>query len=323
MPEGPEVRRYANQLDCALRSKPLIGLTARTRAARAWLESHPGILEGRHVVKVRSHGKNLIGWIEGGYYFYSHLMMWGRWHVEMGPQNPGSVIFQERRERARIAVPDALAILYSAPVFEVGKGEPYEAIEYLRTLGPDVYPYPGHGPFDATEFLRRLEKDPERERTIGAALLDQTLLAGIGNYLRAEILFDCRLDPWRRVEDLTANNLDCLCRSIADVCARANVTGGATVPDDLRDRMRSDMELVYRPGKEYGTRHYVFRRTNLPCLICGTPIRQMRQLTWKDEEDEKERIIYYCPDCQQTTIAPTKAQLRRMAAAKKGREVGS
>ncbi|MBV9470874.1 MAG: hypothetical protein JOZ57_16685, partial [Abitibacteriaceae bacterium] len=144
-------------------------------------------------------------------------------------------------------------------------------------------------------------KSENQQRTVGAALLDQQIVAGIGNYLRAEILFDCRLDPWKRVSDLEQSAIDCLCRSIPLMAQRAYITS-ATVPDDLRTRMKGDDSLVYRPGREYGTRHYVFRRTNLPCLHCGDIVRQLRQVTREDEEGERTRIIYFCPTCQGTSV---------------------
>ncbi len=298
MPEGPEVRRHADALALALTLHPLVSLSARTKAAKAWLAERPGLLEGRRIESVRSRGKNLVGRIEGGYYFYSHLMMWGRWHV-FGNDAPLEV---DRRERARIVVPAATALLFSAPVFEVGQGDPFGEVEFLRQLGPDTLPYPGEGAFDVPCFRARLLAPPHRERTVGAALLDQTILAGIGNYLRAEILFACRLDPWRLVGDLTPDELDCLGDTIPAVVARAYATGGVTASDEAQARMRAEPGLAYNPDSEWGTRHWVFRRTNLPCLVCGGPVRQKRQVTREDEDGEKERITYFCPVCQGTTV---------------------
>ena len=314
MPEGPEVRRYADKIGEALCGKPIITLTARTKAAKAWLLAREGVLEGRTVTRVWSHGKNLVGEIEGGYFFYSHLMMWGRW--EIARDLP--ILETDRRERARITVPDAAALLLSAPVFEIGEGRAQDANAYLAGLGPDILPYPEAGPFDTGEFLKRLRAPEHAQHAIGAVLLNQQTLAGVGNYLRAEILFDCKLDPWRMVDELDANELQCLCESIAKMAQRAYTAGGATVTDDLRDRMRADDSLVYAPGRDFGTRHYVYHRTNLPCLVCGAIIRQKRQITRQQDEEageeEKERIIYFCPCCQNTAIelAPLKKKKPRV-----------
>ncbi len=306
MPEGPEVRQFAAVLNTALSGKPIVAIAARTRGAKAWLSEHSGVLTDRVLEKVRSKGKHLVGWIEGGYYFHSHLMMWGRWIVE--GEQPIEI---DRRERARIVVPDAIAILYSAPVFELGSGDPFELVQNLRTLGPDILPYPEDGSFDALTFKERLLTAENSERTIGAALLDQQIVAGIGNYLRAEILFDCRLDPWRRVADLTTDDLERLCNSIPQMAQRAYRTCGFTVSDEARSRLQTDQSLVYQLGREYGTRHYVFRRTNLPCLECSSTIRQQRQVTRTDDEGEKTRIIYFCPTCQGTKVEVKKPRRKR------------
>ncbi len=307
MPEGPEVRRFAQRVNTALEGKPIVSLTARTRRAKAWLSEHSGILTGRRIEIVRSRGKYLIGWIEGGYYFYSHLMMWGRWlTVEQEPMEI------DRRERARIVVPDATAILYSAPIFELGIGDPFESVETLKSLGADILPYPSQAPFDRLTFKTRLLKPENSDRAIGATLLDQQIVAGIGNYLRAEILFDCQLDPWRRIADLTPDDLERLGNSIVLMAQRAYSTGGFTVSPEDRMRLASDSSLVYRLGSEFGTRHYVFRRTNLPCLRCNTTIRQLRQVTRSDDEEDKTRIIYFCPTCQGTKVEPQKPKRKKL-----------
>src|ERR1051326_7305196 len=232
----------------------------------------------RRVERVVSHGKHLLGYIEGDYFFHSHLMMWGRWQT-FGPnkgRKPIELPEKDRRERARIVVQGAAAILLSAPIFNVGEGDPYEQIEILATLGPDALPYRGR--FATLEFRRRLLLPEHEDQTIGAALLNQQIVAGLGNYLRAEILFACNLNPWLTVADLTQRDLSCLTRSIPRLTRDAYERGATAAPPD-RERMASDPALVYQPGREYGTRHMVFRRTNLPCLRCGEKIRQLRQKT--------------------------------------------
>jgi endonuclease VIII len=325
MPEGPEVRRYADELASVLVPKKIIDIAARTKSARAWLHEHRTELIGRKVSAITAHGKNIIGTIDGGYYFYSHQMMWGRWHIEAAKD----ALLVDRRERARIEVKNKVAILMSAPIFEVGFGDPYKQVKYLRNLGPNILSYNGSC-FAQKEFLHRLESAENLEKTIGAALLDQSILAGIGNYLRAEILFVARMNPWTSVKRLTKKQKKQLCELIPEISERAYRTHGVTVSDALQERMRKDGTLVYVPGKEYGTHHYVFRRTNLPCLRCNEPVRQLRQLlpaqnddlddeavsTRKDTEhndaEEKSRIVYFCANCQGVDFAALKASQPRM-----------
>ena len=306
MPEGPEVRRYADALREALVGARVLELTTRIRTAKAWLADHPDAFKGRRVERVRSHGKHLLGHAEGGAFFHVHLMMWGRWQI-VPPGDP-LVLERDRRERARIITPDAAALLMSAPTFNVGVGDPYDAVPILATLGPDVLPE--KGPFDEAAFRTRLAG--HADRTVGAALLDQALVAGIGNYLRAEILYLCRIDPWRTVADLSEADVACLATTIAELSAHAYQTGGRTVNDTDYERLCTDADLVYQPDRAWETRHYVFRRTNLPCLRCGDTVRQKRQLTRHTEEgEEKTRIIYFCPTCQSTSVPLSKPKPKK------------
>ena len=300
MPEGPEVRKYADALDvCVNRARDCFPRSANKRRAKvaAGKRATPS---GRRVERVVSHGKHLLGYIEGDFFFHSHLMMWGRWQT-FGPtksrRKSKSIELPEkdRRERARIVVEGAAAILLSAPIFNVGEGDPYKQIEILDTLGPDALPYRGR--FNRAEFLRRLLE--HENETIGAALLNQRIVAGLGNYLRAEVLFDCKLNPWLTVGELTQRNLELFVESDSAANTRC-LRRGATASEEDRKRMASDPSLVYQPGREYGTRHLVFRRTNLPCLRCGEKIRQLRQKTIQNQDDEEERtrIVYFCAKCQ-------------------------
>lgn len=314
MPEGPEVRRHADAIEKVLKARPIEAISARTKAAREWLALHPDELIGRRIESVQSHGKNLVGLIEGGFYFYSHLMMWGRWHIV---PNDGE-IERDRRERARITVAESIAILMSAPVFQLGHGDPLVEVPYLAALGPDALPYQGAAAFDAKLFRERLLAGEHRERTIGAALLDQQIVAGIGNYLRAEILFACRLDPWRSVAQLLPDELARLCQVVPEMTSHAYRHSGVTTSEAMRERMKSDASLSYNEG-EWHLRHAVFRRTNLPCLECGDRVRQLRQTTRVLDDEEKTRIIYFCPTCQNTSI-PLKKPRVKTAKTKTGDE---
>lgn len=301
MPEGPEVRKYADALDIALTGRALVSLQARTKDARKWLEENEPRVIGRRVERVVSHGKHLLGYIEGKFYFHSHLMMWGRWQTfrPVGRRKTAELPEKDRRERARIVVTGGAAILLSAPIFNAGEGDPYDKVEILNTLGPDALPY--RGAFKRAEFLRRLLE--HKDETIGAALLNQRIVAGLGNYLRAEVLFSCKINPWLTIGELTQRNLNCLSKTIPRL-TRDAYERSATASEEDRQRMANDSSLVYQPGREYGTRHMVFRRTNLPCLRCGEKIRQLRQRTIQnqDEEEERTRIVYFCAKCQATDL---------------------
>ena len=139
MPEGPEVRKYADALDAALSGRAIVSLEARTKDARKWLHDNEQRLRKRRVERVISHGKHLIGYIEAGFFFHSHLMMWGRWQTFPTSRRKSKQVElpeKDRRERARIVVEGAAAVLLSAPIFNVGEGDPYAQIEILRHWVP-------------------------------------------------------------------------------------------------------------------------------------------------------------------------------------------
>lgn len=307
MPEGPEVRRSADALHDALAGQTIRAFDARTKVAKAWLAEHPDAFVGKRVERVWAHGKHLVGQVAGDLFFHSHYLMWGRWRV-VDPADD-AVLVRDRRERARILTDDAAALLYSAPTFTVGRGDPYAEIPALPRLGPDVL----DEPFDAEAFLARLDGEPDR--TIGAALLDQTAAAGIGNYLRAEILYACRMDPWRLVGEMDGAERACLAQEVPRISRLAYVQGGRTVPEAVQRQQAEDRDLRYSPhAHAWNTRHWVFRRTNLPCVTCGDTVRQKHQLTreWVDDESgetvEKRRIIYFCPTCQPVSVEVPEAR---------------
>lgn len=86
------------------------------------LLGHPAALEGKRINKIFAYGKNIVFLLDDDYYLYSHQMMWGRWHILRQTQE----LERDRRERARIVVDDTIAMLFSAPIFEIGQGDPFQ-----------------------------------------------------------------------------------------------------------------------------------------------------------------------------------------------------
>ncbi len=320
MPEGPEVRRYALQLEDALVGENLVALSARTKDAKAFLLQHGADLVGRRIEQIRSHGKHLYGVLEGDVGFHSHLMMWGRWLVCGPDENPEL----DRRERARITSNRSCAVLFSAPVFEMFEGHPYEQIDNLRTLGPDVLPY--EGDFDSAEFERRLLLPENAPREVGAVLLDQRVCAGIGNYFRADLLWTCQINPWTRIENLSLEERACLTHNIPLLAGRSLAQPGVTVAPELRERLLKDSALHYNPEiPEWAARHSAYHRTNLPCLRCAEKIKQKYQTVYQtpdgDQENDKARLIYFCPTCQNVNVdeVPKVKMTRRKKSVKAGK----
>ncbi|MGI8587899.1 MAG: Fpg/Nei family DNA glycosylase [Chloroflexia bacterium] len=279
MSEGPEVHRIAQRQDEQLAGADLIEVETNLRKARGWMERHPGALTGRRIERVTACGKHILWYMDDGLWFHFHLLMFGKW--EYHPAD--AVVPYDRTTRAQIRTSNALLALCNGQVFDIGIGDPYAELPTLAALGPDMCAVP----FDRDEFIRRLLRPQHHAQGIGVVLLDQTVANGVGNYLKAEIMFECRLDPWRTVGALTSAEIDCIADAVPLVAQRALANRGWTVPDDLRELIEAGVV----PGGR-GKRHWVFRRTNQPCHRCGGKIRQKRQ------GPGEGRWTFWCETCQ-------------------------
>jgi endonuclease-8 len=242
MPEGDAIHRAARRLQVLVGQE----LEVETPHPRAAVKQLAPRLDGRRLESVEAIGKNLLLRFEGGLVLRSHLRMNGRWRV-LG------------RNEAVFGTPwlvlkgDAHAgVLWNGPVLELDRG-------VARRLGPDILA--ASPEFD--EMTRRIRGVSDRE--IGDALLDQRLVAGIGNVWKVESLWEERVSPWRRVADVSDDEL----RAVLGTAARL---------------MRDSLETV--PG-----RRHVYRRKGRMCPRCGTPIK-----SWPQGDDA--RMAYWCPSCQ-------------------------
>jgi endonuclease-8 len=215
---------------------------------RAAVKGLAAQLDGRRLEAVDAVGKNLLLRFEGGLVLRSHLRMSGRWRVEP-------------RGAARVGKPwlvlrgaEHEAVLWSGAVLEL-VGD-----RAAPRLGPDILAEPP----DYDTMVRRLLAAPG-ERTVGDALLDQRLVAGIGNLWKAETLWESRISPWRRLAEL----------------------------DD--DELRAALEAAHRLMRTAveGTRplRRVYRRAGRACPRCGGIIRSAPQ-------GPHARTAYWCPQCQ-------------------------
>ena len=249
MPEGDSLHRAARRLQ-VLVGEPVEVETPHPRAAVKGLAER---LDGRRLEQVEAVGKNLLLHFEGGLVLRSHLRMKGRWRVE-------------RRGTTRVGKPwlvlrgaEHEAVLWNGAVLElVGVGG-------APRLGPDIL---GEPP-DHETMLARLRAEPERE--VGDALLDQRLVAGIGNLWKAEALWEARVSPWRRLAEVGDSEL------------QAVLEGAHTL-------MRTSVE-GRRPARR------VYRRAGRLCPRCGGGVRSAPQ-------GENARTAYWCPGCQVGGNAP-------------------
>jgi endonuclease VIII len=244
VPEGDTLHRAAKRLQVLVGQR----LQAESPHPRAQAERVAERIDGRLLESVTAHGKNLLLRFEGGVVLRSHLRMTGRWTVRpLGERRVGKPWLVLRGERVE-------GILWNGPVLELHT-------RALAKLGPDILERPPR--IDA--MLERIRRsDPTR--WLGEVLLDQRLVAGIGNMWLAETLWEARLSPWRRLADVSE--------------------------DERREALETAAALM-RASVDRGRegRKQVYRRVGQPCPRCRTRIR-----SWGQGDDN--RMAYWCPTCQ-------------------------
>jgi endonuclease-8 len=282
MSEGPEVHRMADRLRRALAGSRLLRLETRLKKAQAWLAEHPGALDDACFQGVTARGKHLLFRLDGERWLHAHPLMFGKFEIHP----PRAALPPDPNVRVHLWTEGAQVRFVRSQVFEIGVGDLLEAFPVLATLGPDIV----EEPFDAEEMLRRLRRPERAGLEIGEALLDQMLAAGVGNYLKSEILFACGVWPWRLVRALSDAEQRCLAHAAGELGRRA-YRSHTTLPPEAREAPPAD-----EPSGWTG-RLWVFRRTGRPCRRCGTPIRQRRQ------RPGDGRWTYWCPACQPASEA--------------------
>src|SRR5919199_5117427 len=193
MPEGDTILSAARRMDAALVGRPIESI--ETPQPRHALDRWPERLAGRSVRAVDAHGKHLFVRFDGDLTLHSHLRMNGWWGVfrrgERWRRSP-------RRAWLVIRTPEHEVVQFDGPVLELTTDGRTRSDRRIAGLGPDVLA----ADLDESAFLRRLRAD-DPTRGIGDALLDQRIVAGVGNMWKAEACFRARVDPWRRLRDLS------------------------------------------------------------------------------------------------------------------------
>ncbi|HET6629798.1 MAG TPA: endonuclease VIII [Woeseiaceae bacterium] len=271
MPEGPEIRRVADRLARALAGRRLVAVSfGLPRLAR-----FGGLLGGSVVDAVSTHGKALLIRFDNGLTMYSHNQLYGRWCICKRGNLPNT----NRSLRAALHTATHSALLYSASDIEVLDDDGLACHPFLSRAGPDLLA----GRLAGRDVAERLRSPRFRGRALEALYLDQRFIAGVGNYLRSEILFHARVAPNARSRDLTAIAIGRLARSTVIVVRRAYRTGGITNPAARVKALKNQG----RPRDGY--RFAVFGRDGQPCYRCGTVVRRRTAAS---------RRLYWCPTCQ-------------------------
>jgi endonuclease-8 len=275
MPEGDTLYRTAASLRKALLHRTVTRFETSVPGVALVDDRTP--VAGRTVTEVSPRGKHLLirfslpegdpaGTTGSDLLLHSHLRMTGSWHI----YRPGERWQKpERYAKVVIHTDEFVTPCFSAPVVELLTEWQAQRHQGLRELGPDAIT----PEFDPEEARRRILGRPEVE--IAVALLNQRLLAGVGNIFKSEVLFVRRVSPFAKVHTLSEETIAGLVAE-AHRLLRLNREGGE------RRTLNS-----LRPNQ----RLWVYGRSGEPCRVCGTTIRMRRQ-------GIDARSTYYCPTCQ-------------------------
>ncbi|MDH5823173.1 endonuclease VIII [Luteimonas sp. RD2P54] len=269
MPEGPEIRRAADRLAAAMVGQPLVSAWFAFPA----LKRHQRALRGRVVAAIEPRGKALLTRFDNGWTLYTHNQLYGVWRVAGRGERPES----GRSLRVALETAARAILLYSASDVAMWRTAELAAHPFLARIGPDVL----DPALDAAAVEARLRDPRFARRRLAGLLLDQAFLAGMGNYLRAEVLFEAGIAAGRAPAGLDPAERRRLAIALLAVPARSYRTRGIAPAAG----MRAD----YLTDTADGFRFRVFDRAGLPCETCGTPI---------ERSEAGGRRLYFCPRCQ-------------------------
>ena len=255
MPEGDTIFRAARTLNTALAGRTVTRFETVLAHLASVDDQEP--ITGRTIEQVVPHGKHLIIDFSGGLHLRTHMRMNGSWHI----YRPGER-WKKRRDEMRvvIATDDWVAVAFNVPVAEFLDDRAIVRQNDLRHIGPDVL----GDTFDAGEAFRRIRARADTE--IADVLLNQRVIAGVGNIWKSETLFACRVNPFMLVADLTDEQVHCLVTSARTLMQRSTTA-------------------------ESRTNIAVYSRGGDPCRRCKTPIASRKQ-------GIDARLTYWCPRCQ-------------------------
>lgn len=254
MPEGDTLFRTAATLHRWLAGRPVTAATTTVVGLPA------DRMVGRRITWVEAKGKHLLIHLEEGLILHSHMRMTGSWHVYTAGEP-----WRRPHHEARLVLEcgQRQAVCFNAPTIELLRDRDVAIHPSLRGLGPDILVQP----LDLDEVRRRARAGPP-DLALGELLLDQQVMAGIGNIWRCETLFVEGHHPWKPQSALTDDELD-----------RLVLTANRLMSGHLG------------PTTNNSWHRWVYKRNGRPCRRCGTLIEARRQ-------GELARTAYWCPQCQ-------------------------
>jgi endonuclease-8 len=275
MPEGDTIFRTARALGRALIGHPITGFRSNYPLITRFHDDTP--FTGQQVERVESRGKWVLIYFSGGGILVTHMLMSGSWHI----YRPGEP-WQQPGRNMRIVLENSVcqAVGFRVPVAQMHTANSLARDRRIPSPSRDVL----NRTFDPAAVALRLRACARDE--IGDVLLHQEVLAGVGNVFKSEVCFVTGVNPFCKVADLRADEIDALLQASQKLIA-SNV---------LEDS--SDTIVTYR-GQRRRTAHtsdpsaslWVYGRHSDPCRRCGERIR--RRIQGPDA-----RVTFWCPLCQ-------------------------
>ena len=311
MPEGHTLRRLARQFGDVFRGQRLAVTSPQGRFAGG-----AAVLDGQRLVSAEAHGKHLFLHFDNSLVLHVHLGLYGAWTFGGDSTFAGSSsIGAPRRVGERETYDDEGPGAYAGPPEPVGavrvrmvgsngwadlRGATTcetitaaEAHAVLARLGPDPL---RNRRGDAGRFAANLQS---RKTPLAALLMDQKIIAGVGNVYRAEVLFRRRLDPWLPGGGVPDSEARKLWRDVVSVM-NDGVSDGRIITTTPRywsgngRTARAAAENAALKSDTFPARenaHFVYKRNGLPCRVCGTQVLMAELVA---------RKLYWCPYCQRS-----------------------
>ena len=279
MPEGDTIFRSARAVGRALAGKRVVRFETALAPLASVDDNTP--IAGRIVERVESRGKWLLIHLSGDLILVTHMLMSGSWHIYRAGERwrrPG------RDMRVVLATEDFEAVAFNVPVAKFYTERTLARNSAIPALGPDLLGSATlDAGFDSTEAERRLLEHGDEE--IANVLLNQRVMAGLGNVYKSEVLFACCVHPYRLVSTLSRAEIDCLIeRSQRFLAANMKESADAGIVTYTGARRTTR-------AADSAARLWVYRRRGKQCRRCGTPILMRKQ-------GPGARSTYWCPTCQ-------------------------
>ena len=279
MPEGDTIFRSARTLHRALAGSTVTGFQTAYAQLASVDDQTP--VKGRKIEKVESRGKWLLVYFSGDLILVTHMLMSGSWHIYRRGER-----WQKSRAHMRIVIQTEKyeAVAFDVPVAQFHTQQSLARHPAMTRLGQDL----ADSIFSHADARARIRAEPEEE--IGNALLNQRVVAGIGNVFTSEICFVCGINPFRTVSSLSDAQVSALLdasHQLMQANIRENAAGDLVTCTGPRRTTRAN---------DPAARLWVYRREGRECRRCGATILKRKQ-------GPGARSTYWCPQCQPTQAA--------------------